>query len=91
MAQPESRILLRFVATKCLCAPHLPVGEEGRSFLDDDGHLTGQDEGRVCDINTTRVRLFSLAPLFVKGRRDRTFQYMTQMQVAHQADHLFRL
>lgn len=53
----HNRILLFFVATQCLCAPHIPVGEEGRSFLDDDGHPTGQDEGRVCDINTTRVRV----------------------------------
>ncbi|KAL6035218.1 hypothetical protein STEG23_017335 [Scotinomys teguina] len=40
----------------CLCAPLTPASEDGRSFLDDDGCSTVQDEGRrVCDIAATRV------------------------------------
>ena len=72
--QPENRILF-FLAAKCLCIPHFPVRGEGWSFLDDDGYSAGQDEGRVCDINTTRVRaaclVFSLMPAFTKGRGEK--------------------
>lgn len=41
---------------QCLCAPQTPAREEGRRFSDDNGRSTVQDEGRVCDIATTRVR-----------------------------------
>lgn len=51
---PHSSLLW---ATKCLCVSHTPVREEGRSFLDDNGRSTVQDEGRVCDITTKRVRV----------------------------------
>lgn len=54
----DSPLLL---ATKCLCVPHTAGREEGRSFLDDDGHSTGQDEGRECAIDTTRVRVTDLS------------------------------
>lgn len=89
--QPENRILIFFLAAKCLCAPHIPVKEEEQNFLDDDGYSTGQDEGRVCDINTTRVRAasldFSLAPLFIKGRGEWTLQCSDKMKVRHQEDY----
>lgn len=50
---PHSSLLW---VTKCLCALHTPAREDRRSFLDDNGRSTVQDEGRLCDVTTTRVR-----------------------------------
>lgn len=77
------------VATKCLCVPHTPVREEGWSFLDDDGCSAGQDEGRECTIDTTRVRAatdLSSGPITNRRGESEPHRAVTERKVTHQGD-----
>lgn len=93
--QPQDRILPLFLATRCLRAPHAAVRGEGWSFSDDHGCSTGQDVGRVCDSNTTRVSAASLtlclAPLLPKKGASEPQGVGTEVKGRHQGDWFVRL
>lgn len=59
--------------------------------MDDDGHSTGQDEGRECDINTTKVRastdLLLWPPYLPKGGQNEPYNVVTEMKVRHRGDY----
>lgn len=85
-----SIVFLFLLATKCPCGPHIPAGAERRSFLDDDGRSAEQDDGRVCYINTTRVRVplwhFLWHHHLSKEGENESYSVVTDTKVSHQGD-----